>query len=291
MSKCIICPRKCNVDRDKNEYGICEMPYDVHIAKVMIHMWEEPCISGSNGSGAIFFFGCPLRCIYCQNYKISHGARNQKSISIEELSDIMLDLQERGVNNINLVTPTHYSLSILEAIKTAKKKGLKIPIVYNCSGYEAVETLKLLQGYVDIYLTDFKYMDDTLGRRYSNVSNYSEVAKASLAEMVRQIPFAEFYDNGIMKKGVIVRNLLLPSHVNNSKEVIKYVYEQYGNQVYISIMNQYTPLNNTNKIEELNRKVTKREYERLVDYAISLGIENAYIQEGDVAKESFIPEF
>ena len=224
MSKCIICPRKCNVDRDKNEYGICEMPYDVHIAKVMIHMWEEPCISGSNGSGAIFFFGCPLRCIYCQNYKISHGARNQKSISIEELSDIMLDLQERGVNNINLVTPTHYSLSILEAIKTAKKKGLKIPIVYNCSGYEAVETLKLLQGYVDIYLTDFKYMDDTLGRRYSNVSNYSEVAKASLAEMVRQIPFAEFYDNGIMKKGVIVRNLLLPSHVNNSKEVIKFVY-------------------------------------------------------------------
>lgn len=291
MSGCNICPRNCNVDRNNNEYGVCGVPNEIHIARTMLHMWEEPCISGNSGSGAVFFYGCPLRCIYCQNYKISHGIDKAKAVSADELANVFIELQEMGANNINLVTPTHYSLEIITAIGKAKNKGLNIPIVYNCSGYESVDTLKKLHGYIDIYLTDFKYMDDDLGVKYSKVSNYSEVAKNALAEMVRQVGAPEFLDNGIMKKGVIVRNLLLPSHVNNSKAVLQYIYETYGDLVYISIMNQYTPLEQVKNIKELNRKVTKREYNRLIDYAISLGIKNAFIQEGDVAKESFIPDF
>lgn len=291
MSGCNICPRNCNVDRNNNEYGVCGVPNEIHIARTMLHMWEEPCISGNSGSGAVFFYGCPLRCIYCQNYKISHGIDKTKAVSVDELANVFIELQEMGANNINLVTPTHYSLEIITAIEKAKNKGLNIPIVYNCSGYESVDTLKKLHGYVDIYLTDFKYMDDDLGVKYSKVSNYSEVAKNALAEMVRQVGAPEFLDNGIMKKGVIVRNLLLPSHVNNSKAVLQYIYETYEDLVYISIMNQYTPLEQVKNIKELNRKVTKREYNRLIDYAISLGLRNAFIQEGDVAKESFIPDF
>ncbi|MDO4965759.1 MAG: radical SAM protein [Lachnospiraceae bacterium] len=291
MSGCNICPRNCNVDRNNNEYGVCGVPSEIHIARAMLHMWEEPCISGNSGSGAVFFYGCPLRCIYCQNFKISHGIDKTKAVSADELANVFIELQEMGANNINLVTPTHYSLEIITAVGKAKNKGLNIPIVYNCSGYESVDTLKKLHGYVDIYLTDFKYMNDDLGVKYSKVSNYSEVAKNALAEMVRQVGAPEFLDNGIMKKGVIVRNLLLPSHVNNSKAVLQYIYETYGDLVYISIMNQYTPLEQVKNIKELNRKVTKREYNRLIDYAISLGIKNAFIQEGDVAKESFIPDF
>lgn len=291
MSGCNICPRNCNVDRNNNEYGVCGVPNEIHIARTMLHMWEEPCISGNSGSGAVFFYGCPLRCIYCQNYKISHGIDETRAVSLDELANVFIELQEMGANNINLVTPTHYSLEIITAIGKAKNKGLNIPIVYNCSGYESVDTLKKLHGYIDIYLTDFKYMDDDLGVKYSKVSNYSEVAKNALAEMVRQVGAPEFLDNGVMKKGVIVRNLLLPSHVNNSKAVLQYIYETYGDLVYISIMNQYTPLEQVKNIKELNRKVTKREYNRLIDYAISLGIKNAFIQEGDVAKESFIPDF
>ena len=299
--KCNICPRECNKDRSINEVGVCAESDEVSVARVGLHMWEEPCISGKEGSGTIFFTGCTLRCIYCQNYAISshvddnkNGVRKiGKRISVNQLSDEFIKLQKLGANNINLVTPTHFSLQIKDAIILAREKGLNIPIVYNCSGYEKVETLKQLENVIDIYLTDFKYMDGELARRYSGAENYPEICKAALAEMVRQKKMqkgtGDFDNRGIMQKGVIVRVLLLPNHVKNAKEIVKYVYETYGDAVYISLMNQYTPVSNVKDIDDLNRKVTKREYDRLVDYALSLGINNAFIQEGDVADESFIP--
>ena len=297
--KCNICPRECLVDRDSGQLGACGVTNEIYVARISLHMWEEPCISGVEGSGAVFFVGCNLGCIYCQNYEISHGRSNNRSCTLlpgkkytlDGLADSFVELQNMGANNINLVTPTHYSMQIIDAVKLARNRGLTIPIVYNCSGYEKVETLKLLKDVVDIYLTDFKYMNSEIAKRYSRAENYAEIAKFALDEMVKQKPQPEFDDRGIMTRGVIVRNLLLPGNVKKSKEVVKYVHETYGNRVYISIMNQYTPLSQVKEIEPLNRKVTKREYDRLVEYAMSMGIENAFIQEGDVASESFIPEF
>ena len=292
--KCFVCPRECGVDRDNGQIGACGVSNKIYVARVSLHMWEEPCISGDEGSGAVFFVGCQLGCIYCQNYEIS--GKHEKipatmEYSIEHLAEAFLSLESRGANNINLVSPTHYSLQIIEAVALAKKQGLKIPVLYNCSGYEKVETLKMLNGIVDIYLTDFKYFNNDIAMKYSNVNNYVEVAKESLYEMISQQPQCEFNDKNMMTKGVIVRNLLLPGHVKNSKEIIKYVYETYGNSVYLSIMNQYTPLSNVEGVKPLDRKVTKREYNRLVDYVLSLGVTNAFVQEGDVAEESFIPDF
>ena len=238
----------------------------------------------------MFFSGCPLRCIYCQNYHIAH-AEVQKMITPERLADIFLELQEKNASNINLVTPTHYTPEIIWAVNRARERGLVLPIVYNCSGYEKVETLKNLEGIVDIYLTDFKYMDREIAARYSKAADYPEAAKAALAEMVRQIKEADFDRQGMMKRGVIVRHLLLPNHVKNAKSVVKYVYETYGDRVYLSLMNQYTPLVQVKDIPDLNRRVTEREYEKLVSYAISLGVTHGFIQEGKTAKESFIPEF
>ena len=308
--KCNICPRECGADRESGKPGFCGENSTIYVARAALHMWEEPCISGAEGSGAVFFTGCPLKCIYCQNYAISahnlHHAFGQK-MTVSELSEAFLQLENQGANNINLVTPTHYSYEIIKALDIAKGEGLSIPIVYNCSGYEKVETLKALSSYVDIYLTDFKYMDERLAGALSKASDYPEVAKRALSEMVWQCGKAEFDERGMMQKGVIVRNLLLPGHVNNSKAVVKYLAENYGDEVYISLMSQYTPLNHVEeyvkKLEErgaldeadlirpLLRKVTKREYKRLIDYALSLSLENVFIQEGDVAKESFIPEF
>lgn len=297
--KCNICPRHCGADRDNGQYGVCGVDNRIRVSRVSLHMWEEPCISGKEGSGTVFFVGCPLGCIYCQNYKISRGLREcglesqafGKEMTISELAEAFINLQNEGANNINLVTPTHYSYQIIEAVAEARKKGLNIPIVYNCSGYENAEVIKALNGTVDIYLTDFKYMEPELAKEYSRAEDYVEVAKLSLSEMIKQIGECVFDDKGMLKKGVIVRNLLLPGHVNNSKKVIKYVYEMYGDLVYISIMKQYTPLEHVKEISPLNRKVTKREYNRLVDYMIDLGVKNAFIQEGDVAEESFIPDF
>lgn len=308
--KCNICPRECGADRESGKPGVCGETNTIYIARKALHMWEEPCISGAEGSGAVFFTGCPLKCIYCQNYAISAHNLNHalgKKMTVRELSDTFLQLENQGANNINLVTPTHYSYEIIKALDIAKGEGLSIPIVYNCSGYEKVETLKALSSYVDIYLTDFKYMDERLAGALSKASDYLEVAKRALFEMVNQCGKPEFDEKGMMRTGVIVRNLLLPGHVNNSKEVVKYLAENYGDKVYISLMSQYTPLNHVKeyvkKLEErgaldeadlirpLLRKVTKREYKRLVDYALSLSLENVFIQEGDVAKESFIPEF
>lgn len=291
MDKCNLCPRECNVNRTNGEKGICSVTGSGIVgARAALHMWEEPCISGENGSGTVFFSGCPLRCVYCQNYYIANGTTGSE-ISKERLAEIFLELQEKNAENINLVTPTHYTPEIIWAVKRAREQGLHLPIVYNCSGYEKVETLKLLEGIVDIYLTDFKYMDKEVAKRYSRAENYPEIAKAALTEMVRQCGEAEFDNRGMMKRGIIVRHLLLPGQMKNAKDVVQYVYETYGDQVFLSLMNQYTPLPHVEKYPELNRRITEEEYDELVDYAIELGVENGFIQEGETAEESFIPEF
>lgn len=287
--KCNLCPRSCQVDRDVTK-GYCGVNNTLRVARAALHFWEEPCISGEEGSGAVFFTGCNLRCVFCQNYHIAR-AEQGKEITTERLTEIFLELQEKKANNINLVTATHYVPQIVEALKNAKAKGLSIPVVYNCGGYESVDTLKQLEGLVDIYLPDFKYLDSERAMRYSRAKDYPKIAKAALAEMVRQQPKAEFDERGMMKRGVIVRHLMLPGGIKDSKNVVKYLYETYKDQIYLSLMNQYTPLPHVAKYEEINRKLKKFEYDRLVDYAISLGVENGFIQEGETAEESFIPAF
>ena len=287
--KCSLCPRMCNVDREITT-GYCGVKKTLRVARAALHFWEEPCISGEEGSGAVFFTGCNLRCVFCQNFQIAR-AEQGKEITVERLSEIFLELQEQKANNINLVTATHYVPQVVESLKMAKERGLHIPVVYNCGGYETVETLKLLEGLVDIYLPDFKYVDHERAKRYSRAEDYPETAKKALEEMVRQQPEAEFDERGIMKKGVIVRHLMLPGGIKDSKAVVKYLYETYGNQIFISLMNQYTPLPHVADYPEIDRKLKKFEYDRLVDYAISLGVENGFIQEGETAEESFIPAF
>ena len=288
---CILCPRECNADRTHGEKGICGVSGEGILgARAALHMWEEPCISGENGSGTVFFSGCPLRCVYCQNYALARADQGEQ-ITVERLADIFTELQEKGASNINLVTPTHYTPQIIEAVQMSRAKGLYLPIVYNCSGYEKVETLRILEGIVDIYLTDFKYMEVEPAKRYSKAPDYPEVAKLALAEMVRQCPEARFDVQGMMQKGVIVRHLLLPGHLKNAKSVVQYIYETYGDNVYLSLMNQYTPLPHVKDYAELDRRVTEAEYEELIDYAIELGVENGFIQEGETAEESFIPPF
>lgn len=292
MSNCNLCPRQCGADRENGKSGICGVSgKNMLAARAALHFWEEPCISGEKGSGTVFFSGCPLRCVYCQNYQIASTEVGME-ISEERLKDIFLELQEKGAHNINLVTPTHYTPEIIRAIGNAKEQGLRLPVVYNCSGYEKVETLKTLKGIVDIYLTDFKYMEKEAAVRYSKAPDYPEIARAALKEMMDQTGEAKFDENGIMQSGVIVRHLLLPGHVRNARAVVKYVYETYGNQLYLSLMNQYTPLPQVKKeFPELDRRVTEREYQRLISYALELGIENAFIQDGKTAEESFIPMF
>lgn len=288
---CTICPRECNANRKDGKTGFCGVAGEnIYLARAALHMWEEPCISGEEGSGTVFFSGCPLRCVYCQNHNIAN-VKAGKAVGKERLAEIFLELQEKGANNINLVTPTHYTPEIIWAVKKAREDGLTLPIVYNCSGYEKVETLKNLNGIVDIYLTDFKYMDKEAAKRYSNAPDYPEVAKAALAEMVHQTGEAEFSESGMMRKGVIVRHLLLPGYMKNAKAVVQYVYETYGDSIFLSLMNQYTPLPQVEKFPEINRRVTEEEYDELVDFAIEIGVENGFIQEGETAEESFIPEF
>lgn len=291
MERCNLCPRKCNVDRDNGKSCFCGVPSDKIIAaRAALHMWEEPCISGEEGSGTVFFSGCTLRCVYCQNYDIARAVTG-KEITKERLAEIFLELQAKRANNINLVTPTHYTEAIIWAVKKAREEGLHLPIVYNCSGYESVETLRRLDGIVDVYLTDFKYMDSKIAEKYSKAADYPEIAKLALQEMVRQIPETEFDERGMMTRGIIVRHLLLPGYLDNAKEIVKYVYETYEDKVFLSLMNQYTPLPQVELFPEINRKVTEEEYEELVDYAIEIGVESGFIQEGETAEESFIPAF
>ncbi len=293
ISPCNLCPRACMADRAGGQTGFCLMEDRIYVARAALHMWEEPCISGEKGSGAVFFSGCNLRCAYCQNYEIAAGKRGQP-VSVGRLAEIFLELQEQGAENINLVTPDHYVIKIAEAVLLAKELGLRLPIVYNCSGYAKREVIRNLSGIVDIFLTDFKYMDKELAAKYSSAPDYPEVAKAALDEMVYITNEVAFDDRGIMRSGVLVRHLLLPGHKKNARDVIDYVYGTYGDNVYLSIMNQYTPfswLRENPDFRGLCRKVTKREYESVVDYALGLGVKNAFIQEGDTAQESFIPSF
>ena len=287
---CLLCPRKCGINRRTGQTGVCGVSSEIKVARAALHYWEEPCISGKRGSGAVFFSGCSLHCVFCQNREISDG-KEGKVISKERLSDIFIELADKGANNINLVTPGQYIPDIVWAVNDAKSRGMKLPIIYNTSGYENVTELKLLEGIVDVYLPDFKYMDSTLSARYSRAKDYPSVAKQALSEMVRQQPDVVI-DNAtrLIQKGVIVRQLLLPGHVNDAKAVLKYLYDTYHDHVYISMMSQFTPIA-LKDYPEINRTVTRREYERLVDYALEIGITNAFIQEGDVAKDSFIPAF
>lgn len=287
FNKCNICPRECNVNRNKGEIGYCGASNKIKIGGYHLHMWEEPIITGKNGSGTIFFSYCNLRCIYCQNYDISIN-NNGEEISIERFSDICLLLQEMGAENINLVTPSHYIPLIREGLIMAKRKGLIIPIVYNTSGYEKVSSLKLLDGLVDIYLPDFKYYDDNLGK-YSNVNNYFEIADKAIQEMYRQVG-SPIIKKGIMRRGIIVRHLVLPHHSDDSKKVVKYLYDKYGDNIYLSIMNQYTPVRRC-KYLELNDKVSEREYDNVIDYAYDIGIRKCFVQDSESQSDSFIPVF
>ncbi|MBE5875437.1 MAG: radical SAM protein [Lachnospiraceae bacterium] len=289
MAVCDLCPRGCQADREHGRNGYCGVSGELRVARASLHMWEEPPISGTYGSGTVFFTGCALRCVYCQNRKIALADLGEE-ISVSRLAEIFLKLQEKKAHNINLVTPSHYVLQIVEALELAKQQGLVIPIVYNTGSYEKVETLRMLEGLVDIYLPDCKYYSRDLAARYSNAPDYFEVASAAIAEMIRQVGTPVFEDD-LLKRGVVVRHMILPGNTRDSKAVLKYLYETYGNDIYISIMNQYTPLEAMKDYPEINRRITPREYERVIDYALSIGIENAFIQEGDTATESFIPDF
>lgn len=287
---CSLCPRECHVNREDKKRGYCGMDSRIYAARAALHMWEEPCISGEKGSGAVFFSGCGLRCIFCQNREIAIG-KDGKEISVEKLGEIFLNLEKQGAANINLVTGAHYVPQIREALSIAKEKGLSVPVVYNSSGYEKVETLKLLEGYVDVYLPDFKYMEASLAEAFSNAPDYPERAKEAIEEMVRQTGKCVFNEEGYIEKGTIVRHLILPGHTVNSKKVVDYLHNTYGNKIFISIMNQYTPVYEQKVYKELNRKVTEREYKKVLDHALEIGVENGFWQKGDTAKESFIPAF
>jgi len=293
---CTICPRNCHADRKaygagNEKKGYCGMSDQIRIARAALHFWEETCISGKEGSGAVFFSGCNLRCVFCQNREISAGGTGE-AVSLHKLSEIFLNLQDQGANNINLVTPSHYVLSAAEAIRMAKNQGLKIPVVYNCGGYETVEALKQLEGLVDIYLPDYKYVTPELAGRYSFAADYPERAWEALAEMFRQTGDTVFDPRGMMKRGMIVRHLILPGHTKEAIAVLHKLYGTYKNRICYSIMNQYTPLAYVAEhYPELNRRLTKREYEKVIDAAVSMGIENGYIQDGKTAEESFIPPF
>ena len=293
---CTLCPRACYVDRTAGQKGRCHVDARIRVARAALHMWEEPCLSGRSGSGAVFFSGCALGCIFCQNREIASGKAGLV-ISEARLAEIFLELQEKGANNINLVTAGHYVPQVIRALACAKSQGLRIPIVYNSSGYEKAETLRQLEGLIDIYLPDLKYLTPELAAAYSHAPDYPQYAMEAIAEMVRQQPQAEFMPEDrteaspIMRRGVIVRHLLLPGHVREAKKVVGYLHETYGDQIYISMMNQYTPMSEKFADPNLNRRVTKREYERLLDYAAEIGVENGFYQEGATADESFIPEF
>ena len=311
LENCRLCARSCGVNRMKNRAGRCGQTEELVVARAALHMWEEPCISGKEGSGAVFFVGCPLGCVFCQNRVIARGraARDESSraeneishrngelpgkiITIDRLAEIFLELQGQKANNINLVTPTHYVPQIVEAVREARKKGLRIPIVYNTGSIETPETVHLLEDTVDIFLPDLKFCGRDVAGRYANLPSYFDIATKAIGEMVRMRGEAEFDERGMMTRGVIVRHMVLPGHTKDSKEILRYLWENFGDSIYVSIMNQYTPMPGIEKeFPELERRVTRREYDRVVDYALELGFSNAFVQEGPTAEESFIPAF
>ncbi len=288
--KCELCPRKCGADRIAGKIGFCGGEKEAKIARAALHFWEEPCISGENGSGTVFFSGCTMRCIFCQNKEISRGEAG-KTVSVERLAEIFIELMQKGANNINLVTPMHYAPQITSALDIARKNGLSLPIVWNTGGWELPEKIEEIKNYADIWLTDFKYFDNSLAEKFSFAKNYREIALASLKKMVEQTEKAVFDDAGMMKKGVIVRHLMLPGHLEDTKNVLRLLYENFGDKIWISIMNQYTPLCSDERYPELARAVSDEEYDEAIDFACELGIENAFVQEGGTVGESFIPPF
>lgn len=294
FENCRLCPRKCGVNRLAGETGFCKMPaLPMKIARIAPHMWEEPCISGTKGSGTVFFTGCNLKCIFCQNEAISRG-RGGKEYSVEELAAAFIGLQSEGVHNINLVTPTHYMPAVCEAISVAKNDSgspLSIPVVYNCGGYEGPEIIALLNGYVDIFLPDVKYFSSDLSMKYSSAPDYFDHAVASVAEMLKITGKPVFGDDGMMKKGVIVRHLVLPTRTEDSKKILKSLYRHFGNDIIVSIMNQYTPMKHFEDHPELSIPLSASSYEKVLDFAYSVGFENIYSQEGGTVSESFIPPF
>ncbi len=289
LEKCTICPHNCGIDRTNNQIGRCKSKDTVKIALYSTHNFEEPCISGKKGSGTVFFSNCNMNCVFCQNYEISQQGKG-KEITIEKLAEIFIKQQEKDVENINLVTPTSYVPQIIEAIKIARNKGLKLPIVYNTNGYEKVDTLKMLEGYVDIYLPDFKYSDNKLAKRLSKVDNYFEIATRALKEMYRQTGKAVFDDRGIMQKGMIIRHLVLPNQILNSRRVLKWINENM-HDVYVSVMAQYFPTYKAKDIEDINRKLSKEEYEQIENYLYRLDLENGYIQELGEHEEEYVPKW
>ena len=304
MEQCRLCGRRCGINRTIRA-GRCGMTERVYAARAALHMWEEPCISGKEGSGTVFFTGCPLGCVFCQNREIALGRRKvpQKNIgsrdetigvpvTVEQLAETFLDLERQHANNINLVTPTHFAPQIIRAVRIARERGLTVPIVYNTGSYETEETVRSLEGTVDIFLPDLKFMDPDISDRYAKAPDYFEVAERAIRGMVEIAGQPAFDERGMMKRGVIVRHMVLPGHTKDSKRIISYLHETYGEKIYVSIMNQYTPMPGIgDEFPELARRVTKREYERVVNHAIRLGMENVFIQEGPTAEESFIPKF
>ena len=290
LENCTICPHQCGVDRKKGQIGRCQAKDTVKIALYSVHFFEEPCISGEKGSGTIFFSHCNLNCLYCQNYEISQLGKG-KEYTIEQLAEIMLKQQNLGVANINLVTPTSYVTQIIEAIKIAKKNGLNIPIVYNTNSYEKIETLKMLEGYIDVYLPDLKYADDKLGKKYSNINHYFEIATKAIQEMRRQVGPAIFDSNGMMKRGVIIRHLVLPNYIENSKKVLKWLKENIHPEDYISVMAQYFPTYLAKQDKFMNRKLTTEEWEEIENYIEELDFKNGFVQELGEHEEEYVPKW
>lgn len=290
LNKCTICPWECKINRNDKRIGKCRGTNNAKIALVSLHFFEEPCITGKNGSGTVFFSNCNLKCKFCQNYEISQYGKG-KEITIEELADIFIEQQKRGAENINLVTPTSYAYQIIEAIKIAKKNGLKLPIIYNTNAYENVETIKALEGYIDIYLPDFKYMDKKIAKQYSGVEDYPEVAKKAIVEMQKQVGNAQIDSKGIIRKGLIIRHLILPNNTENSKQVLKWINDNLPKETYVSIMAQYFPTYKAKDIEKINRKLTKKEYQEIMEYVDSIGLDNGYVQELGEHEEKYVPKW
>ena len=290
LTKCEICPHHCGVNRTQNEIGRCKSTDKVKIGLYSIHHFEEPCISGENGSGTIFFSNCNLNCIYCQNYEISQQGKG-KEITIEKLADILIEQQNKHAENINLVTPTSYVLQIIEAIKMARKKGLQIPIIYNTNGYENIETLKLLEGYIDVYLPDLKYYDNEMVKTYSKVNHYFEIATKAIQEMYRQVGSPKLDERGMIQKGLMIRHLVLPNHIENSKKILKWLKKNLDENVYINIMAQYFPTYKAKETEKLNRKLTEQEYREIEEYVYQLHIKNGYMQELGEHEEEYVPRW
>lgn len=287
LKECKLCPHMCKINRLEGRVGRCKATDKLKISLVSLHQFEE---SGTNGSGTIFFSNCNFNCVFCQNYKISQEGMGQE-VDIDFLAKSMIEQQEKGAHNINLVTPVMYVYHIIEAIKIAKSNGLKIPIIYNSNGYENIETLKLLEGYIDVYLPDFKYANNELGRKYSNINNYFEVTSKAITEMYKQVGPPQLDENGIIKRGLIIRHLILPNEIENSKNVLKWIIDNIGKEVYISIMAQYFPTYKAKQIKELNRKINNEEYKQIEDYIYEIGIENGYMQDLGEHEEEYVPDF